>query len=74
MHNLLQLIVRFSNFLLLVGLEVVAFIFVIRGNKYQQMVADKMGEKQWVEDRHHSHEVRTGSKAEEHVAYDVLLT
>ena len=39
MHNLLQLIVRFSNFLLLVGLEVVAFIFVIRGNKYQQMVA-----------------------------------
>ena len=40
MHNLLQLIVRFSNFLLLVGLEVVAFIFVIRGNKYQQMVAD----------------------------------
>ncbi len=40
MHNLLQLIVRFSNFLLLVGLEVVAFIFVIRGNKYQQMVAN----------------------------------
>ena len=40
MHNLLQLIVRFSNFLILVGLEVVAFIFVIRGNKYQQMVAD----------------------------------
>ena len=29
--------------------------------EYQQMVADKMGEKQWVEDRHHSHEVRTGS-------------
>ena len=28
---------------------------------YQQMVADKMGEKLWVEDRHHSHEVRTGS-------------
>ena len=42
--------------------------------EYQQMVADKMGEKLWVEDRHHSHEVRTGSKAEEHFAYDVLLT
>lgn len=39
MRNLLQLIIRYSNFLLLVGLEVVAFIFVIRGNKYQQMVA-----------------------------------
>ena len=39
MRNLLQLIVRYSNFLLLVGLEVVAFIFVIRGNKYQQVVA-----------------------------------
>ena len=25
--------------------------------EYQQTVADKMGEKQWVEDRHHSHEV-----------------
>ena len=39
MRNLLQLIVRYSNFLLLVGLEVVAFIFVIRGNKYQQVVS-----------------------------------
>ena len=39
MRNLLQLIVRYSNFLLLVGLEVVAFIFVIRGNKYQQIAA-----------------------------------
>jgi len=39
MRNLLQLIVRYSNFLLLVGLEVVAFIFVIRGNKYQQVAA-----------------------------------
>ena len=37
MRNLLQLIVRYSNFLLLVGLEVVAFILVIRGNKYQQI-------------------------------------
>lgn len=39
MRNLLQLILRYSNFLLLVGLEVVAFILVIRGNKYQQIAA-----------------------------------
>ena len=39
MRNLLQLIVRYSNFLLLVGLEVVAFIFVIRGNRYQYAAA-----------------------------------
>lgn len=37
MRNLLQFIVRYSNFLLLLGLEVVAFIFVVRGNKYQQI-------------------------------------
>ena len=37
MRNLLQLIVRYSNFLLLVGLEVVAFILVVHGNKYQQV-------------------------------------
>lgn len=37
MRNLLQLIVRYSNFLLLVGLEVVAFMFVVRGNRYQQV-------------------------------------
>ena len=41
--------------------------------EYQQTVADKMGEKQWMEYRHHSHEVRTGPKAEEHVAHDVFL-
>lgn len=35
MRNLLQFIVRYSNFLLLLGLEVVAFIFVVRGNRYQ---------------------------------------
>jgi len=40
MRNLLQLIVRYSNFLLLLGLEVVAFIFVIRGNKYQQVAVN----------------------------------
>ena len=39
MHNLLQLIVRYSNFLLLLGLEVVAFVFVVHGNKYQQVAA-----------------------------------
>lgn len=39
MRNLLQLIVKHSNFLLLLGLEVVAFIFIMRGNKYQQVVA-----------------------------------
>ena len=39
MRNLLQLIVRYSNFLLLLGLEVVAFIFVVRGNRYQQVAA-----------------------------------
>ena len=39
MRNLLQLIVRYSNFLLLVGLEVVAFIFVIQGNRYQYAAA-----------------------------------
>lgn len=39
MRNLLQLIVRYSNFLLLLGLEVVAFIFVVHGNKYQQVAA-----------------------------------
>lgn len=37
MRNLLQLIVRYSNFLLLLGLEIVAFIFVVRGNRYQQV-------------------------------------
>ena len=35
MRNLLQLIIRYSNFLLFLGLEVVAFIFVVRGNRYQ---------------------------------------
>ena len=35
MRNLLQLILRYSNFLLFLGLEVVAFIFVVRGNRYQ---------------------------------------
>ena len=39
MRNLLQLILRYSNFLLLLGLEVVAFVFVLRGNKYQQVAA-----------------------------------
>lgn len=39
MRNLLQLIVRYSNFLLLVGLEVVAFILVGRGNRYQYVAA-----------------------------------
>ncbi|MBQ7530283.1 MAG: rod shape-determining protein MreC [Paludibacteraceae bacterium] len=39
MRNLLQLIVRYSNFLLLLGLEIVAFIFVVRGNRYQQVAA-----------------------------------
>lgn len=39
MRNLLQLIVRYSNFLLLVGLEVVAFVLVMRGNKYHQIAA-----------------------------------
>ena len=35
MRNLLQLIMRYSNFLLLLGLEVVAFILIVRGNTYQ---------------------------------------
>lgn len=35
MRNLLQLIIRYSNFLLFLGLEVAAFIFVVRGNRYQ---------------------------------------
>lgn len=39
MRNLLQLIVRYSNFLLFLGLEVVAFVLVMRGNKYQQIAA-----------------------------------
>lgn len=39
MRNLLEMIVRYSNFLLLLGLEVVAFIFVINGNKYQHVAA-----------------------------------
>ncbi len=39
MRNLLQLILRYSNFLLLVGLEVVAFILVVRGNRYQYVAA-----------------------------------
>ena len=39
MHNLLQLIIRYSNFLLLLGLEVVAFILVVNGNKYQYVAA-----------------------------------
>ena len=39
MRNLLQLIVRYSNFLLLLGLEVVAFILVVNGNKYQYVAA-----------------------------------
>lgn len=39
MRNLLQFIVRYSNFLLLLGLEVVAFMFVVRGNKYQYVAA-----------------------------------
>ena len=39
MRNLLQLIVRYSNFLLLIGLEVVAFILIVRGNRYQYVAA-----------------------------------
>lgn len=39
MRNLLQLIVRYSNFLLFVGLEVVAFILIVRGNRYQYVAA-----------------------------------
>lgn len=38
MRNLLQLIVRYSNFLLLLGLEVVAFILIVRGNHYHHVV------------------------------------
>jgi len=39
MRNLLQLILRYSNFLLLVGLEVVAFMLIVRGNRYHYVAA-----------------------------------
>lgn len=35
MHNLLQFIVKYSNFLLFIGLEIAAFVLLFHGNSYQ---------------------------------------